>query len=119
MDNTHEWHRMDAERERADERRWNEYRFGETITKERRMTKDEAIVEVCSIVALAYKSIGYFSEPSDGFCSKCNKKLGGNWNYQNSGTAIDYVRNAVVEQLKRDGLKIAEGFDPVTGKEIL
>lgn len=79
------------------------------------MTRQEAITEACSIVALAYHSIGDYDYPSDGFCDKCSKlNLG---TYQNKGDALEYVRKAVVEKLKRDGYVIATGFDSETGKE--
>ncbi len=79
------------------------------------MSKDEAIREACSIVALAYRSIGDYSRPSDGFCNVC-KPWG---HFQNDGHILDYVRLAVVEKLKRDGFDIyTAGFDPITGKEI-
>lgn len=82
------------------------------------MTKQEAIRETCSIIALAYHSIGDYSEPSDGFCDKCEKLHGILWNYQNSGKTIQYVREAVLKALKADGHKVVAGFDPITGKEI-
>ena len=81
------------------------------------MTRDEAIREVCSIVALAYHSIGNYSQPSDGFCDMCPSGKHGAWSYQNAGRAIDYVRRAVVLLLHSDGHSIPDGFDPVTGKE--
>lgn len=80
------------------------------------MTRDEATREACAIVALAYKSIGNLTHPSDGFCSKCETHCGPTWNYQNAGKALAYVRRAVVKQLKRDGHKIADGFKR-NGKE--
>ena len=81
------------------------------------MTREESIKSVCSIVALAYRSIGDYSRASDGFCEQCRNMLPASWQYENSGAAIDYVRKAVVEQLKRDGIDIAKGFDAETGIE--
>jgi len=81
------------------------------------MTREEAIIEVCAIVALAYRSIGDYSKPSDGFCERCMRLQGGNFNYQNAGEVIEYVRLAVVKQLKMDGYSIHHSFDPKTGKE--
>jgi len=81
------------------------------------MNKEQAIIETCAIVALAYRSIGDYKYPSDGFCSKCTETLGENWSYYNAGNAIDYVRRAVLNQLKADGYKIAENFDSETGKQ--
>jgi len=81
------------------------------------LTKEEAIEEVCSIVSLAYHSIGDHSHPSDGFCKECDKiaALVGN-RFENNGEAIDYVRRAVMNQLLADGFKIDKNFDPTTGK---
>jgi hypothetical protein len=81
------------------------------------MNKTEAIELVCSIVSLAYHSVGDYTEPSDGFCTRCESMGCGTLNYQNGGKAIDYVRAAVVRALKEDGYTIAKGFDADTGKE--
>lgn len=78
------------------------------------MNRKEAIREACRIVSLAYHSIGDYGQPSDGFCDLC-PSLG---RYRNSLIAMDYVRSAVVGQLKRDGYEIAEGFDKDTGEEV-
>jgi hypothetical protein len=77
------------------------------------MSKDKAIQEVCAIVGLAYHTIANYEHASDGFCSKCSH----GYSYQNSGKAIEYVRQAVLLRLKQDGYTIADGFNPVTGKE--
>ena len=81
------------------------------------MTRNEAIEQACSIIALAYHSLGDFTEASDGFCQKCTKNLSDGWQYRNAGNAIAYVRRAVLNQLKQDGHEIASGFDPQTGEE--
>lgn len=83
------------------------------------MTREEAIREACSIVSLAFRSIGDFEFASDGFCRDCEVS----WmtfgdGYHNAGKALDYVRAAVLDALKRDGYEIADGFDPDTGREI-
>jgi hypothetical protein len=75
------------------------------------MTKDESIVEACRIVALAYHSIGDFTQPSDGFCRKCPAPTSPGWHYSNAGQALAYVRRAVVAQLQRDGFAIAPFYD--------
>jgi len=71
------------------------------------MTRDEAIREACSIVAMAYRSIGDYSQPSDGFCSGCPPQEHPDWNYQNAGQALQYVRTAVVRALAEDGHTVA------------
>jgi len=76
------------------------------------MTRQEAIRQACSILSLAYHSVGNYDTPSDGFCDSCPAgRLGGEWHYQNAGGALDYVRAAVVAALKRDGHAIDGGFD--------
>ena len=81
------------------------------------MSRDEAIIEACSIVSLAYRSIGDYSRASDGFCIKCPAGRHGGWNYSNDGFALAFVRQAVVEKLNREGIQIADGFDS-TGREV-
>ena len=82
------------------------------------MTRDEAIEFSCSTLALAYHSIGDYGRACDGFCNKCVSRVGQSWHYQNDGTALRYVREAVLMRLKKDGHKIAEGFDQKTGDEL-
>lgn len=83
------------------------------------MTRIEATQEACEIVSLAWASIG-FPNASDGFCLKCRKKqrrIGMLLSdYRNDGEGLDYVRRAVLAQLKRDGFSVAEGFDGKTGR---
>ena len=85
------------------------------------MTRDEAIIEACSIVALAYHSIGDYSHASDGFCSQCPAATSAYFeaDYRNDGRALAFVRQAVVEKLERDGIVIADRFDPETGEEVV
>lgn len=87
------------------------------------MTRDEAIQEACSIVALAYRGVGDYSRASDWFCARCNhdqnpdNAFGLSWSYQNQGQALAFVRAAVVEKLTREGYSIPEGFGP-DGREV-
>ncbi len=81
------------------------------------LSVSEVIKEYCKIGGLAYHSIGDFCDPSDGFCDLCPNS-GNPESFRNDGHIIDYVRKAVLEKLKRDGYKIARGFDPKTGKEV-
>ena len=79
------------------------------------MTIDESIEHACTTMSLAHLSIGDFFSDSDGFCHRCphhKSRL-----YSNDGKALEYVRRAVVAQLKRDGYTIHDGFDPETGDE--
>lgn len=82
------------------------------------MTRNDAIKHACETVALAYHSIGDYTEPSDGFCRDCNPSDKPASSYLNSGNALRYVRDAVVEKLRRDGFVIEDGFDSDTGDPI-
>ncbi len=82
------------------------------------MNKQEAIRNACETMALAYRSIGDYSKASDGFCYECEDRQGSGWTYSNQGEALAYVRNAVLQQLKRDGFAIDEGYDPETGNPV-
>ena len=81
------------------------------------MTRQEAIKEACMVFALAFHSIGKYDHPADGFCDTCPAGRDRGWNYQNSGRVFDYVRKAVLAQLKKDGHKVSAAFDAKTGKE--
>lgn len=78
---------------------------------------EETIEEVCSIVSMAYAAMGDYTLSSDGFCRKCPARISKGWSYVNSGVAVDYVREAVVEKLARDGYAIPEGYD-ANGREV-
>lgn len=77
------------------------------------MKKNEAIKEVCEIVSLVHNSIGDYSHPSDCFCEVGNMP---DPFYQNTGEAIKFVREAVVEKLYREGYQINSAYDPETGR---
>ena len=82
------------------------------------MTKQEAIREACSIVSLAYRSVGDYSTASDGFCDECEGRVGADGNYSNQGFALQYVREAVLQKLHRDGHTVHAAFDKDTGIEL-
>ena len=69
------------------------------------MTRQSAITQVCTIVSVAFHSIGDYSKASDCFCEDLENAEG---HYQNDGDAIAYVRKAVEEKLRRDGFDIKE-----------
>jgi len=81
-----------------------------------RLTKEQVIQAHCKIGALVYHSIRDYSEPNDGFCSECDKVLAEhNWNFRNCGDLIGYIRRAVLNQMKLDGIKISPHFSTETG----
>ena len=81
------------------------------------LTKDEAIIEVCSITSLIFHSIGNYSKPNDGFCIRCPNSNKPEY-YQNSGEVIGILREAALDWLNKKGFKVADGFDSITGKEV-
>jgi len=83
------------------------------------VTRREATREACAIFGLVYHSIGDYTYSSDGFCDRCPQGEGRREGYyRNHGKIFDYVRQAVLEKLKRDSIAVADGFDPQTGMEL-
>ncbi len=80
-------------------------------------TTEDAISESCRTVALAYHSIADYTHASDGFCPMC-RNAHEHGQYKNDGYALRFVRDAVVEKLRRDGYEVDSGFDPETGDEV-
>lgn len=87
------------------------------------MKRIEIIREMCSIMALAWNAIDpEWKNSCDGFCDSCPFGIRRTDEqiepyYRNTGDAVKFVRTAVVEKIKRDGLKIARGWNPKTGEE--
>ena len=69
------------------------------------MTREKAIIAVCDIVGVAFHSIANYNKSSDCFCSFPKE---GEAHYQNDGETIAYVRQAVIEKLRRDGFDVKE-----------
>lgn len=65
------------------------------------MTRPEATEAACAILAVAYRSIGDYSEPADGFCDKCPGHNSSVWNFQSKGSAHRFALWSVVESLER------------------
>lgn len=82
------------------------------------LNQDEVIQHLCGTVAIAYHSIQDFRWPSDGFCSKCpaqeEREPGYKWHFQHTGWTLDFVRQAVIEKLQRDGLFREEALPAIT-----
>ncbi len=81
------------------------------------MRQEEVERDACRILALAYHSIGDYSQPCDGFCDLCPCS-GDPESFRHHPKVLDYVRQAVLEKLRRDGYEIGEGFDLETGKDL-
>ncbi|HEY4963268.1 MAG TPA: hypothetical protein VIH90_01045, partial [Candidatus Saccharimonadales bacterium] len=64
------------------------------------MTENKSIETLCAITGLAFHSIGDYSYASDCFCQVHRPE---NWHYENQGRMINFVFDAVVEKLTRDG----------------
>lgn len=66
------------------------------------MTHQEVITALCRTVGMVYNTIGDYSQSSDCFCDvgKENKPF-----FSHSGETIQYIHDAVVEKLRRDGYK--------------
>ena len=74
------------------------------------MTREQVIRHLCTTVALVYRSVNDYTEPSDGFCQRCRVENSNLGEFRHSGRTLRYVRQAVVEKLQEDGYKLA--FDP-------
>jgi hypothetical protein len=61
--------------------------------------RDQIIAKLCGIVGMVQRSIGDYSHASDCFCVETP-------NFQHEEKTIDYVREAVIEKLKRDGYTV-------------
>ena len=75
------------------------------------MTQDEVVEQVCAIVSMAWNAVDPKAETaSDGFCKRCPFR-GNEMSYRNEGKGVDFVRQAVIEKIKRDGLPWPSNFD--------
>lgn len=79
------------------------------------MTKEEVLKHLCKTVSLVYHSIGDYNYASDGFCEDCPAiKYPDLFDFRHEGVTLEYVREAVIEQMVRDGYKIKEGPDEMS-----
>lgn len=74
------------------------------------MNRDEVIERMCAIHGVvAHSHAGEFY-PADCFCRQSIDPSFSH--YQNTGKAIEYIRQAVMEKMKRDGVAIlSKDFD--------
>jgi len=77
----------------------------EKISKEL-ITREQVIEEMCSIVCLAWDTACNSVGASDCFCRKGHSK--GHTDYRNDCEGLEYVRQSVLEKLKRDGYNITD-----------
>lgn len=76
------------------------------------MTRDGVIRHLCETVAMAYRSMGDYTRPSDGFCDECPYSNRPEY-FKNDGHILSYVRKAVVKKLRADGFKIHKAFKDI------
>lgn len=76
------------------------------------LSREEVIVECCEIVGLAFNSISDMSHPADCFCPRLKPDP----TFQHHPQTLAFVREAVLEKLKREGVKIDPRFDEITGR---
>ncbi len=62
------------------------------------MTRPEVIEHLCRTVSLVYLTKNNFTHASDCFCDKCDAA-----HFQHQGITLEFVRQAVIEKLIRDG----------------
>jgi len=75
--------------------------------------RDQAIVEACKLVSLAWHHLDgkipdNYVTASDGFCKFCSERLPSitDDKYRNESYGFAYVRRAIIEQFKRDGIEL-------------
>ena len=72
------------------------------------MTKEECIRHACTTVGIAFHSIKDYRHASDCFCTD---HVHPGFTFWNEGIILEYVREAVVEKLRRDGYTVATVTD--------
>ena len=75
------------------------------------MTRNEVIKELCDIVGMVYQSMGDFSHASDCFCEDWQGAV----HFRHEGKTLEFVKQAVVEKLHRDGFSLPAKFKNLTG----
>lgn len=76
------------------------------------LSREQTSEAYCKIGALVYHSIGDYTRPNDGFCEHCQVNI---YEFKNCGDVIGYIRRAVLNQMKLDGIKINPDFYTETG----
>jgi len=64
------------------------------------MTHDEVIEHLCRTVQIIGDTKKDYSHASDGFCKTC---LSRGIRFEHAGFTLAYVREAVIEKLRKDG----------------
>ena len=78
------------------------------------MTRAECIRYACETAALIGYSVRKNMGANDGFCDKC--PFADNPMFRNDGAVLRFMRQAVVEKLRRDGHELAWEYDEKTGE---
>jgi hypothetical protein len=76
-----------------------------------KLTRKEVIEQMCEIRGLVYHSIGNYADACDCLCDFTS-------DFRSTDFEINYIKQAVIEKLKRDGYRISEFYDPESGKMI-
>ena len=69
------------------------------------MTKEQAIEAACITISMVYHTRNDYSEPTDGFCKKCDEIHKG-VTYQNSGETAEFIFDILEQKLLNMGLKV-------------
>jgi hypothetical protein len=68
--------------------------------------RHEVICRLCQIVGMVYQAQGDFTHASDCFCDDPPPGVHSIGGFRHEGKTLDYVEQAVREQLKRDGYEV-------------
>ena len=70
-----------------------------------RLTQDEVISELCSLLGVVYHRIGNYDEPCDGICHECELKRAmlPVWDdFRHHPAVLEFIRASVMEKLNRE-----------------
>ena len=79
------------------------------------MTYKEVIKHLCQTVGVVFNTIKDYSKASDCFC---NENARTSQSFLHSGITLKYVRDAVIEKLKRDGYNPDEVLEKILTDDI-
>lgn len=70
------------------------------------MEKAKIVAEYCKLSATVAGQVFKCAHAADCFCGDFESRVGGLWNYQYEDAVLDYIREAVYERMKREGVEI-------------